>query len=59
MCLLSPRFLAAIRQGDSSVYCYSTLDYALAFTLGSFSALPTRLLFSPDSCLLAVHMKCV
>ena len=59
VCLFSPRFLAAIRQGDSSVYCYSTLDYALAFTLGSLSVLPTRLLFSPDSCLLAVRMKCV
>lgn len=49
----------AIRQGDSSIYCYSTLDYALAFKLGSFSVLPARLQFSPDSCLLAVLMKCV
>ena len=48
-----------IRKDDSFISFYSTLDSRLSFRLGSFSVLPRRILFSPDSALAVVQVRCV
>lgn len=55
----SPRFLAVVRKDDSFISFYNTLDSRLSFRLGSFSVLPRRVLFSPDSALAVVQVRCV
>ena len=48
-----------LRKDDSFISFYNTLDSRLSFRLGSFSVLPRRILFSPDSALVVVQVRCV